>query len=81
MDLRFFVARKEKREIYSMETIVNIVLLPWTLFEWGFSLIMWYILVSWIVKQKTQYGIEGSSITDWCSDAWYDLKHALKFRK
>ena len=81
MDLRFFVARKEKREIYSMETIVNIVLLPWTLFEWGFSLIMWYILVSWIVKQKTQYGIEGSSITDWFSDAWYDLKHALKFRK
>ena len=81
MDLRFFGAKKERKEIYSMETMVNIVLLPWTLFEWLFSIVMWYILVSWITKNYSEYGIDGSSITGWFSDAWYDLKQAIKFRK
>jgi hypothetical protein len=42
---------------------------------------MWYILVSWITKNYSEYGIDGSSITGWFSDAWYDLKQAIKFRK
>jgi len=64
-----------------METIQNIVLLPWTLFEWAFSLIIWYIIVSWTFTIFTEYGIDGSSIKNWFLNAWDDAKEVLKFRK
>ena len=79
MDLRFFVARKERKGIYSMETIVNIILLPWTLVEWAFSLLVWYIVISWITNSLFEYGIDGSSIKTWVLDTYDSAKEALKW--
>ena len=80
MDLRFFVARKGKKEIYSMETIVNIILLPWTLVEWAFSLLVWYIVISWTWMKLFQYGIDGDSIKEWVLNTYDEAREALKFR-
>jgi hypothetical protein len=64
-----------------METIVNIILLPWTLVEWAFSLLIWYILISWICGELFEYGIDGSSIKNWILNAWDDSKEKLKFKR
>ena len=79
MDLRFFVARKEKKEIYSMETIVNIVLLPWTLAQYAFSLLVWYIIISWTWMKLFQYGIDGVSIKTWIVNAYDEARDALRW--
>jgi len=63
-----------------METMINIVLLPWTLIEWGFSLLVWYILFSWISNSLFEYGIDSQSIKVWFLNAWDDAKVALRFR-
>ena len=81
MDLRFFVARKERKEIYSMETIINIFLAPWTLFEWIFSLVIWYIVISLISRKFYDYGIDRYAVQDWAEHTWDTLKDALKLRR
>lgn len=62
-----------------METIVNIVLLPWTLVEWGFSLLVWYIVLGFAVNKLFEYGIDGSSIKTWFMNTYDDAKEALKW--
>ena len=62
-----------------METIVNIVLLPWTLVEWGFSLLVWYIVLGFAVNKLFEYGIDGSSIKTWLMNTYDDAKEALKW--
>ena len=79
MDLRFFVARKEKKEIYSMETIVNIILLPWTLAQYAFSLLVWYIVISWTWMKLFQYGIDGVSVKKWIVNAYDEAREALRW--
>ena len=81
MDSRFFVAKTEKKEIYSMETMVNIVLLPWTVIEWGFSILVWYIVFSWIkgVAQGEDIGEIGDDVKNWFIDLYHDAKKALRF--
>ena len=77
MDLRFFVARKEKKEIYSMETMVNIILAPWTFFQWIFSITVWYFVISLIFSKGDQMGFDrfavrrgAMKVADWIDRCW-----------
>lgn len=88
MDLRFFVARKEQREIYSMETIINIILAPWTFFQWIFSIVVWYYVISLVFSKGDQLGFDRFMIRkyairmcDWIEDCWDALRNALRFGK
>jgi len=62
-----------------METIVNIILLPWTLVEWAFSLLVWYIVISWTWMKLFQYGIDGVSIKTWIVNAYDEARDALRW--
>ena len=74
-------AKIARRAIYSMETIQNIILLPWTLLEWGFSLLVWYILFSMISNKLWDYGIDWYSTKAWFQNCWDDLVDLVKWRK
>ena len=51
MGLMFLEAKIEKKEIYSMETIVQIILAPWTFFQWIFSIVVWYYVLRLLFSQ------------------------------
>jgi len=65
-----------------METMVNIILLPWTLIEWGFSILVWYVVFSWVkgIAQGEDIGEIGDIVKIWFIDLYHDAKAALKFR-
>lgn len=81
MGLKSLEARIVRRAIYSMETIMNIILLPWTLLEWGFSLVVWYIIFSIISNKLWDYGIDRHSVVAWFQNTWDDLLLLLKWRR
>ena len=64
-----------------METIQNIILLPWTLLEWAFSLVVWYIIISLVVNKLIDRGIDSEAILNWFHNTWEDFRHAIKWRK
>jgi hypothetical protein len=81
MGLKSLEARIVRRAIYSMETIANIILLPWTLLEWGFSIVAWYIIFSMISNKLWDYGIDRHSVVAWFQNTWDDLLLLLKWRR
>ena len=64
-----------------METIQNIILLPWTLLEWAFSLVVWYIILSLVVNKLVDRGIDSEAVLNWFHNTWDDFRDMIKWRK
>lgn len=81
MGLMFLEAKIEKKEIYSMETIVQIILAPWTFFQWIFSIVVWYYVLRLLFSQAEGIGWERFAVKtylhqawNWIDEAWDALK-------
>ena len=70
MGLMFLEAKIEKKEIYSMETIVQIILAPWTFFQWIFSIVVWYYVLRLLFSQAEDIGWERFAVKTYFYQAW-----------
>jgi len=71
-----------------METIVNIILAPWTFFQWIFSIGVWYFILSLLFAKGDHIDFDRWAVRkyvlracDWLDRRWNDAKVALRFGK